>query len=156
MSSGRVDASAAAPSRLRRGSVAPSPTRDETGAKLDERPVILALPIRFAAFLASTACLTESPAVLPSTVSEGQSPTDDRPLADRRALVDSRTRVHRGYTVRLALDDDETGYDLTVREGETLRASVPGLDPAYLDASVEELLAEFPVDAPPRARAGDD
>ena len=100
--------------------------------------------------------LTESSAAVTAVVCERATPADDRPLADRRALVDSRTRVRGGYTVRLALDDDETGYDLTVHEGSTLRASVPGLDPRYLDASVAALLDEFLAGSPSLARAADD
>jgi hypothetical protein len=89
-------------------------------------------------------------------VREGTTPTVDCPLTDRRVLVDSRTRVRGAYTVRLALDEDETGYDLTVHEGGVLRVARPGLGPAYLDASVEALLAEFLPDLRAAVPADDD
>jgi hypothetical protein len=78
-------------------------------------------------------------------------------------LVDSSTRRYGGYVVRLALNDDATGYDLTVRldprrpvrtDGGTrgtdaddatgpvhVRAS--GLDASYVDRPTADLLREF-------------
>lgn len=107
--------------------------------------------------------ITEYSTVVVCDMSESGSPTAGESLYDGGpALVDSSTRRHGGYVVRLALNDDETAYDLTVRDdpvrpvrtdgGEratgdgavpTVDVRVGGLDPSYLDASARDLLRAF-------------
>jgi len=96
-------------------------------------------------------------------MSESGSPTAGESLYDGGpALVDSSTRRYGGYVARLALNDAETAYDLTVRVDRTRPVRTDGgecatgdgavpavdvrvgdLDPSYLDASARDLLREF-------------
>jgi hypothetical protein len=59
------------------------------------------------------------------------------------ALVDSWTRRFDGYRLRVALDDSGRAYDLTIHEGDDLRATVTGLPPAWLEVGCPTLVTAF-------------